>query len=34
MLRGISRDYVMKVIGPELGYKVVEKNIEPYDALS
>ena len=31
MLRGISRDYVMKVIGPELGYKVVEKNIEPYD---
>jgi len=31
MLRGISRDYVMNVIGPELGYKVVEKNIEPYD---
>jgi branched-chain amino acid aminotransferase len=31
MLRGISRDYVMNVIGPELGYKIVEKNIEPYD---
>lgn len=31
MLRGISRDYVMNVIGPGLGYKVVEKNIEPYD---
>jgi branched-chain amino acid aminotransferase len=34
MLRGISRDYVMKVIGPELGYEVVEKNIEPYDVYS
>tara|TARA_B110000879_G_scaffold151973_1_gene196755 strand:- start:1189 stop:2172 length:984 start_codon:yes stop_codon:yes gene_type:complete len=31
MLRGISRDYVMNVVGPELGYKVIEKNIEPYD---
>ena len=31
MLRGISRDYVMNVIGPELGFDVVEKNIEPYD---
>lgn len=31
MLRGISRDYVMNTLGPELGYKVVEKNIEPYD---
>tara|TARA_B110000259_G_C14013995_1_gene400631 strand:- start:618 stop:1601 length:984 start_codon:yes stop_codon:yes gene_type:complete len=31
MLRGISRDYVMNVIGPELGYKIVEKNIETYD---
>ena len=31
MLRGISRDYVMNVIGPELGYKIVEKNIEAYD---
>jgi branched-chain amino acid aminotransferase len=31
MLRGISRDYVMNVIGPELGYEVIEKNIEPYD---
>ena len=31
ILRGISRDYVMNVIGPELGFDVVEKNIEPYD---
>ena len=31
MLRGISRDYIMNVVGPELGYKVIEKNIEPYD---
>ena len=31
MLRGISRDYVMNVIGPELGFEVIEKNIEPYD---
>jgi branched-chain amino acid aminotransferase len=34
MLRGISRDYVMKVIGPELGFEVLEKNIEPYDVYS
>lgn len=31
MLRGISRDYVMNTLGPQLGYQVVEKNIEPYD---
>tara|TARA_B100000886_G_scaffold340385_1_gene309608 strand:+ start:1270 stop:2253 length:984 start_codon:yes stop_codon:yes gene_type:complete len=31
MLRGISRDYIMKVVGPELGFDVIEKNIEPYD---
>ena len=31
MLRGISRDYVMNVIGPDLGFEVIEKNIEPYD---
>ena len=31
MLRGISRDYVMNVLGPELGFEVIEKNIEPYD---
>ena len=31
MLRGISRDYVMNVIGPELGYEVIEKNIEAFD---
>ena len=31
MLRGISRDYIMKVVGPELGFNVIEKNIEPYD---
>ena len=31
MLRGIMRDYVMNVIGPELGYEVIEKNIEEFD---
>jgi branched-chain amino acid aminotransferase len=31
ILRGISREYVMKELCPQLGYKVVEKNIEPYD---
>ena len=31
MLRGISREYVMNVLGPELGFEVIEKNIEPYD---
>ena len=31
ILRGISRDYVMHVIAPQLGLNVVERNIEPYD---
>jgi branched-chain amino acid aminotransferase len=31
ILRGISRAYVMEVLGPQLGMKVIEKNIEPYD---
>jgi len=31
ILRGISRAYVMEELAPQLGVKVVEKNIEPYD---
>lgn len=31
ILRGISREYVMKELCPQLGYQVIEKNIEPYD---
>jgi branched-chain amino acid aminotransferase len=31
ILRGISRDYVMKELAPELDIPVVEKNIETYD---
>lgn len=31
ILRGISRDYVMKELAPKLGIPVIEKNIEPYD---
>lgn len=31
ILRGISRDYVMQELAPQLGVKVVEKNIEAYD---
>ena len=31
MLRGISREYVMKELCKKLGFNVVEKNIEPYD---
>jgi branched-chain amino acid aminotransferase len=31
ILRGISRDYVMNTLCPELNMPVVEKNIEPYD---
>ena len=31
ILRGISRDYVMKELCPQLGIPVVEKNIEAYD---
>ena len=31
ILRGISREYVIKELCPELGLEVIEKNIEPYD---
>lgn len=31
ILRGISRTYIMEELCVELGIKVVEKNIEPYD---
>lgn len=31
ILRGISRQYIIDELGPELNYKIVEKNIEPYD---
>jgi branched-chain amino acid aminotransferase len=31
ILRGVSREYVMKVLCPQLGIEVEEKNIEPYD---
>lgn len=31
ILRGISRDYVMDELCPQLGIPVVEKNFEPYD---
>lgn len=31
ILRGISRDYVMKELAPRLGISVVEKNLDPYD---
>lgn len=31
ILRGISRQYVIDELGPQLGYKVIEKNLEPYD---
>ncbi len=31
ILRGISREYVMSELCPELGISVVEKNIDPYD---
>jgi branched-chain amino acid aminotransferase len=31
ILRGISRDYVMKELAPQLGIPVVEKNLDPYD---
>ena len=31
ILRGISRDYVMKELCSQLGLTVIEKNIEPYD---
>ena len=31
ILRGVSREYVMKILCPQLGIEVEEKNIEPYD---
>ena len=31
ILRGISRDYIMNTLCPELGLRVIEKNFEPYD---
>ena len=31
ILRGISRSYVMDEICPNIGIKIIEKNIEPYD---
>jgi branched-chain amino acid aminotransferase len=31
ILRGISRAYVMKELGPQLNIPVVEKNLDPYD---
>lgn len=31
ILRGVSRDYVMRELGPQLGMRVVERNFEPYD---
>ena len=31
MLRGISRDYVMNTLCPQLGIEVIEKNIDAYD---
>ena len=30
-LRGISRSYIIEEICPQLNFKVIEKNIEPYD---
>ena len=34
ILRGISRDYVLHELGPQLGLTCVEKNIEPYDVMT
>jgi branched-chain amino acid aminotransferase len=34
ILRGISRDYIMKKLAPQLGLACVEKNIEVYDVLT
>lgn len=31
VLRGISRAYIMNELAPQLGLRVLEKNIEPYD---
>ena len=34
ILRGISRDYVMNTLCPDLGWECIEKNIELYDVYS
>ena len=34
ILRGISREYVMQELAPQLGLKCIEKNIEPYDVFT
>ena len=34
ILRGISREYVLSELCPALDIPVVEKNIDPYDAVS
>lgn len=34
ILRGISRDYVMRELCPQLGMPIVEKNIEAYDVFT
>ena len=31
ILRGISRSYIMEELSPQIGMRVIEKNIEPYD---
>lgn len=31
ILRGISREYVIEELAPQLNLKVIEKNLEPYD---
>lgn len=33
ILRGISRAYILHELGPQLGLKCMEKNIEPYDVM-
>lgn len=34
ILRGISRNYIMKELAPELGLNCYEKNLEPYDVIT
>lgn len=34
ILRGISREYIMNELVPQLGLKCIEKNIEPYDVVT
>ena len=34
VLRGISREYIIAELGPQLGLRCVEKNIEPFDVLT